>query len=250
MIVLAYHAIADLSSDERLSEFAVPPGRFATQIDGLLERGWKFVGLEEIRVMLRRGRALPKSSVLLTFDDGYRDLLTEAFPILAARDLPAVVFAITDRIGGTNEWGEAGRARPQPLLDEEGLRRLAAAGIAVGSHGATHRRLTELDAGDLDAEIEGSAERLQSIGLPKPVAFSYPYGAWNPEVAAAVRSAGYELAFTVSPGVAERARSAYALPRLEVFAADRASILHLKARTAAWPSWLRAPVLRAIGTSS
>ncbi len=191
---------------------------------------------------------MPKRSILVTFDDGYADLLSAACPILASREIPAVVFAIADRIGGTNEWDHRHGAGLRPLLDEDGLREVAARGVSVGSHGSTHRRLTELSRDELEAELRGSAAKLHDVGLPRPTAFSYPYGVWNRDLASSVRDVGYALAFTVRPGVVRPGENPYALPRIEVFARDTALILRLKIATATWPAWLRRPLLRLFGT--
>lgn len=248
VVVLGYHAIADLTGEGVTSEYGVPPERFAAQLDGLRRAGWSFIDLDSLRAGLRGGSELPKRAVLLTFDDGYENVLTEGAPLLSERGIPAVLFALAGKIGGVNDWDDPGRNGPRTLLDEEGLRSLAETGVAIGSHGATHRRLTELDSAELEAELLGSKERLRSIGLEEPIALAYPYGVWSPEVAAAVKDAGYELAFTVDPGVVGRAENPYALPRVEVLAADGPRTVRVKARTATWPGWLRRRLLRLLGT--
>src|SRR5207248_1153025 len=129
-------SISDLRGDPILGEYGVPPRHFAAHLDGLARRGWRFVTLEDTLGALDGRRTLPRRSVLVTFDDAYADLLTAAQPILAERDIPAVAFAVSDRIGGTNDWDDSAGA-PLPLLDERGLRELAADGVVVGSHGAT-----------------------------------------------------------------------------------------------------------------
>ena len=248
VVVLGYHAIADLAGAGVLSEYGVPPKLFAAQLDALRSAGWSFIDLDRLRAGLRGESELPKRAILLTFDDGYENVLTEGVPLLTARGITAVVFALTDKIDGSNDWDPPGRHGPLPLLDEEGLRSLGEAGVSVQSHGASHRRLTELDSAEREAELRGSRERLGSIGLAAPVAFAYPYGVWSPEVAAAVKDAGYELAFTVNPGAAGRTENPYALPRVEVLAADGPRTVRIKARTANWPGWLRRRLLRLLGT--
>jgi GT2 family glycosyltransferase/peptidoglycan/xylan/chitin deacetylase (PgdA/CDA1 family) len=248
VVVLGYHAIADLAGEGVLAEYGVPPQRFAAQLDALRGGGWSFVDLDRLRAGLRGEGELPQRAILLTFDDGYENVLTEGAPLLASRGIPAVLFALTGKIGGRNDWDAPGPNGPQPLLDEEGLRSLNGAGVSVQSHGASHRRTTELDRAGLEAELRGSRERLGSVGLAEPVAFAYPYGVWSPEVAAAVRDAGYELAFTVDPGVAGPGENPYALPRVEVLAADGPRTVRIKVRTATWPAWLRRRLLRLLGT--
>lgn len=239
-VVLAYHAISDLRGDRVLGEYGVPPAKFAAQLDMLAKRGWRFVDLDAVLRALDGEDSLPDRAILLTFDDGYTDLLTAACPILTERGVPAVAFAVTDRIGGTNDWSRRAGASILSLLDEDGLRAVAAQGVVIGSHGATHRPLVTVDPLELDAELRGSAERLCSLGLPRPAAFSYPHGEWNPEIAAAVHDAGYQGGFTVTPGVLQRGENRYALPRIEVPASDTPLTLRIRLATAAWPApWRR-----------
>jgi peptidoglycan/xylan/chitin deacetylase (PgdA/CDA1 family)/GT2 family glycosyltransferase len=242
-VVLAYHAISDLRDDPVLGEYGLPPERLAMQLDMLRRRGWRFVGLDELLQTLAGAGDLPARSILVTFDDAYADLLTEGWPVLAARGIPAVVFPVSRCIGGTNEWDVRIGARELRILDEAGLRELAANGITIGSHGATHRPVTSLEPSELATELRESAERIASLGLPEPTVFAYPHGRWNDEAAAAVREAGYAAAFTVSPGVVRRTEDRYALPRIEAHASDTPLRLWLKLVTAAWPERWRTRLL-------
>jgi peptidoglycan/xylan/chitin deacetylase (PgdA/CDA1 family)/GT2 family glycosyltransferase len=237
-VVLAYHSIADLSGDPVLGEYGVTPTRFESQLDLLGRSGWQFVGLDDFIDAFEGAVALPDRAVLLTFDDAYDDFLTAALPILSERELPAVVFAVADRIGGTNDWRRSS-ARELRLLDAQGLREIADADVAVGSHGATHRSLIDLDEAELEHELVDSAERIAAIDLPRPAVFAYPYGEWNPSVATAVERAGYQAAFTIEPGPVRRSHARYALPRLEVLANDSERVLLRKIRLARLSARLR-----------
>lgn len=230
-VVLAYHSISSLAGDPILGEYGTPPDRFARQLDRLRRDGWSFVGLEPLLDALDGGGPLPKRAVLVTFDDGYVDLLAAACPVLAQRGIPAVVFAVADRLGGTNDWRRRD-ATELRLLDAEGLRRVSGMGITVGSHGATHRPLVGLSAPELERELTASAERITSLGLPRPTVFSYPHGEWTSAVAAAVGRAGYRAAFTVTRGVVRRSGDRYALPRIEVRASDTDRALARRLRKA------------------
>jgi peptidoglycan/xylan/chitin deacetylase (PgdA/CDA1 family) len=240
-VVLAYHAIRDLRGDV-LSAYGVPPARLAAQLDWLRRSGWRFVALEDLLRALEGTGRLPRRAIMLTFDDAYTDLLESACPILAARGIPAVTFAVGELIGGCNDW-RPGASRPLPLLDEAGLRQVASRGIAVGSHAATHRPLVAVGEDELYRELRGSAARLEAAGLPRPQVLAYPHGEWSPAVAAAVHSAGYAAAFTVTPGVVERGENRYALPRVEVYADDSRVTVWLKVLSAGWPHPLRRRIL-------
>jgi len=239
-IVLAYHSISDLRGDPILAEYGVRRDRFAEHLDALTGRGRQFVTLQALLAALNGEQSLPARAVLVTFDDAYVDLLTAGCTVLAERGIPAVAFAVAGHIGGTNEWDRPLGARSMALLDGDGLRAVAAQGVAIGSHGVTHRPLVSLQPLELEQELRGSASRLSSLGLPPPVAFSYPHGLWNHDVAGAVRDAGYSVAFTVQAGLVRSSTNRFALPRIEVMASDSPLTLRIKLATAAWPgSWRR-----------
>jgi peptidoglycan/xylan/chitin deacetylase (PgdA/CDA1 family)/GT2 family glycosyltransferase len=235
VVVLCYHAIADLAGDSLLREYGVPPQRFAEHLDALVRWGWTFVDLDTVLRAFDGRQQLPPRCVLLTFDDAYADLLSDGLPLLAERAAPAVVFAVADHVGGVNEWDLPEGATELRLLDADGLRALAEGGVEVGCHTSSHRALTRVPSDALGGELEVSAQRLEALGLPRPRALSYPYGETSPEVAAATRRAGYEIAFTVRAGIAHRGVDRFAIPRIEVFASDSPGKLRLKLATAVLP---------------
>lgn len=244
LIVLAYHAIANLDHDPVIAKWSVSPELFADHLDGLAEDGWSFVGLDEVVEGLAGERELPRRSVLLTFDDGYTDLLSDACPAMEKHGAPGVVFAVAGQTGGTNAWDAENGAESLALLDGDGLRAAAANGVEVGSHTMTHRPLRQVPEAELTDELKGSAARLEALGLPRPRAFSYPYGDFSPELASAVEAAGYSLAFTIKTGAVTRQGNRFLLPRVEVLGVDSARDLRHKVAMAGWPDRLRRRVLR------
>lgn len=243
-VVLAYHAIADLRGDPILNEYGVAPDRLAEQLDSLVRHGWVFIDLQTLLAALDGGPPPPSRAILVTFDDAYADLLTDACPLLRTRGIPAVAFPVSRHIGATNEWDRPLGASALALLDADGLRTIAVSGIEIGSHGATHRPLPGLSPGELATELEGSAVQLKALGLPRPRVFSYPHGEWDSACVAAARDAEYAAAFTVSAGVVRRDAQRYALPRIEVLARDTPRTLRLKLATAGWSDRWRLLLLR------
>jgi GT2 family glycosyltransferase/peptidoglycan/xylan/chitin deacetylase (PgdA/CDA1 family) len=232
--VLVYHAIADLRHDPLLRDYGVTRTRFAEQLDALNRWGWTFVDLDAVLAAFAGSEQLPARSVLVTFDDAYANLLTEGMPVLEERRIPALVFAVADRVGGVNEWDLRKGGTELKLLDAEGLRALVERGVEIGSHTASHRPLTQVPPDELPVELEGSAARLDALRLPRPRALSYPHGDTSPAVAAAARRAGYAIAFTVRPGIACRGVDPFAVPRIEVLAGDTPRKLRVKLATAGW----------------
>jgi peptidoglycan/xylan/chitin deacetylase (PgdA/CDA1 family) len=245
--ILAYHAIADLRDDPVLSEYGVSPALFATQLDDLAAHGWRFVDLDAVLAWLDGEGELPRRAVLISFDDAYSDLLEVAAPLLAEREIPAVVFAIAGHLGGANDWDHHKGAASLRLLAPEQLGAVAASGIEVGSHTFTHRPLPEVPAAELGREIVEAAGRIEAAGVPRPRAFSYPYGRWSPAVAAAVREAGYAVAFTTAWGEPHPGGDPFTVPRVEVHASDTPRKLRQKLALAGWPGLLRDGLLTLAG---
>ncbi|MGN6497084.1 MAG: polysaccharide deacetylase family protein, partial [Tsuneonella sp.] len=231
LLVLCYHAIADLSADPVLSDYGVEPEVLASQMDDLRTEGHTFVSADEVLAWLERGEPLPQRPVLLTFDDCYRDLLPAVRAVLAPRRVPAVAFAVSALVGGENEWDKRIGARALPLLDAAGLRALAAAGVEIGAHSRTHSQLAGLAPVDLEAETARAASDLAALGLPRPRFYAYPYGVHDARARAAVRNAGYAAAFALANGRARR-QHRFTLARVEVLASDGIAGVRRKMRGA------------------
>jgi peptidoglycan/xylan/chitin deacetylase (PgdA/CDA1 family) len=140
--------------------------------------------------------------VVLTFDDGYRDNLENAVPVLRELGFTAAVFPVLDLSRRLNCWDEAPALRA-PLLTEREIRAVEDAGMEIGSHTMTHPWLTRSGDSELAEELARSREVLASIvARPLPV-LAYPYGDVDARVKRAVREAGYSAALAVNSGPLE-----------------------------------------------
>jgi peptidoglycan/xylan/chitin deacetylase (PgdA/CDA1 family) len=208
--VLMYHDVAPHRPGSRLNGWRVLPEDFARQLKLLAQSGYRGVSLRDL---LDRPDA-PKKRVVLTFDDGYVGVLTRALPLLVARGFTATVFVVSAKLGGVNDWD--GETPGAALITADGVRALAAAGIEIGSHGATHRPLTELSDADLAAEVEGSKAALEAVTGAPVVSFCYPYGNFDDRVVAAVRDAGYRAATVIRGGISPDLSDPFRLKRIAV----------------------------------
>lgn len=220
VLVLCYHAIADLSGDTVMGEYGIRREVFADQLDELIERGFVFIAPDELVALLERAGRVPRKSVLLTFDDCYEDLLEVARTILEPRGVPAIAFAVTGMPSGTNEWDQAVGARKLRLLDSAGLIELSRHGVEIGCHSRSHRPLESLDDEVLCAETDGARKDLEALGLRTPRFFAYPHGVHDPGACAAVGAAGFTAAFGLLSRRADHVSDRFALPRVEVLARD------------------------------
>jgi peptidoglycan/xylan/chitin deacetylase (PgdA/CDA1 family) len=217
--ILMYHAVDNVSNDPNM--LSVSPKRFAAQLAWLERLGLRGVSISTLLAAMRAGRA--SGLVGITFDDGYVSVLENAVPELARRKFSATVFVISDRLSGSNEWDEG---TPWPLLSAAQIGELAAAGIEIGSHSASHARLAGTDAGVLRDEVSGSRERLSRITDAEIRGFAYPYGSMDAAARSAVRAAGYEYACAVS--APRSALGLMALPRIYVGERDGAARMTAK----------------------
>jgi putative peptidoglycan lipid II flippase len=217
--VLMYHSIARVDWDR--NRVCVSPERFAQQLDWLDRRGLRGVSIRELSQAGERGAA--SGLVGLTFDDGYRDFLTSALPILERYGFTATLFAVAGLLGGENEWDEG---LPLPLMDEDELREVRARGIEIGSHGLSHVRLAGLDHATLTREIQDSRELLSGLLGEAVGGFCYPYGSLDDAAVRAVQEAGYAYACGVK--VPSAAVSRFSLPRMHVGERDGSLRLSVK----------------------
>lgn len=242
LAVLAYHGVRDEASDPLTRKYSVPLAQLSEHLEWLQRLGYSFVDLEAVARAFAAGGSLPRRSVLICFDDGL-DSIVPALEQLERHGARGAVFAVSGRLGGSNDWDRHLGAEPQRLLDASQLRDVARRGHAIGSHSRNHRELPPLGDDELDTEIQGSLDDLEAAGLPRPVALAYPYGEECARVRAAARTAGLAVAFTVRPGTATPGSEAHRLPRIEVFRDDTAARLRRKLLVAGWPP----PIRRAFG---
>lgn len=226
-------------------------GEYAALLDLLATRRYKTWTLADLALAARDHRPLPRRSVVLTFDDGCRCFRDHAFPELARRGMTATLFAVSGELGGTNSWdhpaGAAGERR-EDLLDAGDLRKLAEAGVEIGSHGRHHRDLPACSDAELSDELAGSRADLESrLGTPVRT-FCYPFGRLDARAREGVHAAGYLAAVGIHGHPGARPRDLFALPRMIINPGDSRFELGLKA-SGAYPLWSRLPrlgILRAL----
>lgn len=230
--ILTYHSIDPSSSPISLDE-----GTFAAHVRWLVSSATPVVSL---RTLL----SLPPTAdaVALTFDDGFENFATRAWPLLRDHGLPATLFVPTEHVGGTNAWdaGGAGSIPVLPLLGWDELGALHEQGVELGAHTRTHPDLRTMGDSEVADELQGAAARLSAATGSEPATFAYPYGALDARVVAAVRGV-YSAACTTEYRVLGLREDPHLLPRLDAFYFRDVRQLH------AWGSarfrqrvWLRA----------
>jgi peptidoglycan/xylan/chitin deacetylase (PgdA/CDA1 family) len=205
---LTYHSL-----DDSGSAISIAPAAFANH------RAWLSSG---------RVRVLPLSelvthddaaddAVAITFDDGFANVREEVTQLLDS-GLPVTLFAVSGRVGTTNEWnGQPQRGIPTlPLLSWTDLERLTAKGLSVEAHSRSHASLVGLSKTALDDELQGCQEELHARLGVTSTQLAYPYGDVNDAVEVRVH-AYYRYAHTTEFRVVTNGDAATRLPRLDMY---------------------------------
>ena len=228
--VLMYHKI----NDQPENSVTVPVSLFDEQLAQLGELGYTAVSLDDVLAYYVEDAPLPDGAVLITFDDGYRDNLENAVPVLEKYGYPAVLFVPIGYLDGSRPLPHdehlASRGILNRTLQWSNLAELDAAGVRVESHGIGHRPLADLEVDEAAREITLSKLRLEEA-LGRPVrAFAYVKGSeahYRLVHLSLLKQAGYEVAFTSISGAERAADRSAAAPPLQRRAVPGA---HVRAR--------------------
>jgi peptidoglycan/xylan/chitin deacetylase (PgdA/CDA1 family) len=184
--ILAYHSVSQTEGDDAET---VSPRAFADQLAWLKESGVSVVTVSELT---ERMRHVDDPALALSFDDGYADNLTHAWPVLATHGFRATVYVASAYIGKQSTWNREDYIGHRPMLSSDGIRELSKGGIEIGSHSHSHVDLTSLNAEAVTKELSRSRDALSQI-VQKPVSgFAAPFGRANAALAEHVKRSGYQ----------------------------------------------------------
>lgn len=209
-VILMYHRFGEA----RYPSTSVRIAQFEAQLDHLAKAGYQVWPLGQIVQALAGGEAIPDRVVAITVDDAYASVYAEAYPRLKARGWPFTVFVATDPV----DQGEPA------LMTWAQMRKMAGHGATFANHSATHDHLVRAPGEDkaawearVRADLARADGRLQAEGLAVggPRLFAYPYGEYDAELAALVRSLGY-VPFGQQSGAVGPLSDPAALPRFPV----------------------------------
>ena len=168
--VLTFHAI-----DARPSVISFSPALFERSIALLHERGYRTLSLTDLCGFMDRGAAPPERSIVITFDDGYQSVYSQAFPVLQRYGMTATVFLTTGKDRSDRLPSMEGR----PMLSWNEIGEMHRGGITFGAHTLTHPDLTSLPLNRIETEIIGSKERIEDALGTSVDTFAYPFGRYD-----------------------------------------------------------------------
>ena len=226
--VLMYHYVTDSLEGSGLAKLRVRPAAFARQMKYLKESGYQTITFQDYHRHVTEDAALPSKPVIISFDDGARDCLTQARGHLKSHGFHGVVFVVTEGVGGTNAWDRAKNEPEIQLMNWQELLELAAEGWEIGSHTSSHAELTGLDDRRLAEELLSSKKTLEDNLGREVWTLSYPYGRHDERVRKAAREIGYRLAVTTRHGKNVPGEDPFQLKRIIIKRKDTLLDLSLK----------------------
>lgn len=205
VVVYCYHSISNY--DWR---FSVSKEQFEKQMNWLFEWGTPITPVDFEKYM--RGELhLTQNSFLITFDDGYQDVL-QVKEFLHEKGIQPIVFVLSNRDQVNRSELETDRS----LLSDAEISELKVSGWSIGSHGATHPDFAKISHDQIQSEIVGSKEVIEKKLNCSVDYFAYPKGVYSSEILNTVKSAGYKLGFSMDDEVLNTTTDPFAVSRVGV----------------------------------
>lgn len=219
LLILCYHSI----SDTRRDALAVRVNSFREQLLTLRSRGHQTITLANLAKKLADNEPILPKTLVITFDDGYRDNYLNAYPILKELGFTATIFLVTDLVDTERmlypqyyiqRYG--GQPSEYSILRWEEIREMANYGIEFGSHTCSHSNLPTLPPHAIQHELVESKRLIEEQVSQPVVSFCYPEGLWSSSVMAVLDSVGYQCA-VLTPNSAGVPMTRFTLKRVSIY---------------------------------
>ena len=217
--VLMYHKVPDkpITSEHKIF---VTKENFEKHLHFYKKRGLEtltFADLQQFRTGKKSFSSFPKKPLLLTFDDGYKDNLDNAAPLLKKYNFTAQVFLLADPKIASNQWDIHSTEPSHEIVSGPARQQWKETPFAIGSHGFAHKKITALDETSAQNELLDSKKILENeFNMPVNV-FAFTYGVTTPVAAALAQAAGYDYAVNTDTGGLLLEEEPYSIFRVSVF---------------------------------
>jgi len=208
--ILMYHYIRTVTdpNDTLGANLSVSPENFRKQLNYLVANDYQSISLQQLRDGFNGTYKIDvgKKPIVITFDDGYNDAYTQAFPILQKHGMIGVFYIISGQIDQNER------------MTKDQIIELDKSGMVIGSHTVSHPDLTALSAENLSKQLSDSKSLLEQLVGHPIYDFCYPAGKYkyNDSIISILKSTGYESAVTTKNGISDTDSSLYELPRIRV----------------------------------
>lgn len=210
--ILSYHSI-----DSTGSIISVSAEKFRRHMQCLKEGSTRVVSLTDVRECLKENRPFPPNSIIITFDDGFKNFYDVAYPILKEFGFSATVFLVPGYCGKANKWKDQPKQIPTlDLMDWNQIAELAKYGIDFGAHTVNHPNLSDLPYDTAVQEIVDSKSMIESHLGREVSFFAYPYGKLDDKVRTVIQKE-FSGACSTDLGFVSLKSDIYSLPRIDMY---------------------------------
>jgi peptidoglycan/xylan/chitin deacetylase (PgdA/CDA1 family) len=232
--ILLYHTISEAPSP-KLSGFAVHPRQFREQMTLVRDSGRRPITAGALVDSL--GTPEPDTNVVVvTFDDGYRDFLEVALPIMADLGIDSSLYVTSGWLADADP-ATRDRGPSDPMLAATDLPQLRSSGVEIGAHSRTHPQMDTLDPDQARTELAGSKDALEDALSEEVRSFAYPHGFQSPGLRRQAKEVGYSFALGVRNALSCTRDDPYNIARLTVTAQTT------NADVAGWLNGVGAPLV-------
>ena len=240
--ILMYHSICNRPETTRSAYFKTntSPEDFQAQMEFLHRQGYSCVSLEQALPILKGDQPKSAKLAVITFDDGYRNIFTDAFPVLRQYGFSATVFLATAFVGE-----RTAAFNGIECLTWSDIKELRQHGLRFGSHTVNHPELYQMEWSEIESELRDSKEEIEQRLGERVTSFAYPYAypqtdnSFVERLTGLLARSGYECCVTTRVGRARMRDGVFSLKRLPVNTCDDLALFQAKLDGAY--DWLRFP---------
>ena len=202
--ILMYHMISNPKKGAKFNGLRVSPNQFEKQLSWLRENGWNFITMEQL---INMRDTVPPKSIALTFDDGFEDNYTNAYPLMKKYGAVGTLYLVLDR--HQRDWStnkkahhNSGELMHEPKLSDTQVSEMLESGVfELGAHTMTHANLAQLSADEKQFEIETSKKKLEDLFNTVVSSFAYPFGIYDQQDVEITKNSGFKSAVTTEAGI-------------------------------------------------
>ena len=187
-VVLMYHSV-----DDKRQPFSVGLKNFERQMNYLKINNFNVISQKDLFACIVN-KKIPSKTVVITFDDGYRDNYLKVFPIIKNLNFPITIFATSSLVEGESSSGAE-------MLKLQDINEMQTSGLVeFGSHSHNHVKLSHLTEDEVNFEMLESKTELKKIVNSEVISVAYPFGRYN-DMVKRVAKKYYSYGFSVEKGI-------------------------------------------------
>lgn len=227
--IVLYHRVLKENFKESVVGIYITEKKFEEHLSYLKEKQFNTLTFFDVSKAIKGEKTLSEKNIILTFDDGYEDNYSIAFPLLKKYNSLAVIYLVTGC--KNNAWDNSKKEPTADLMSESQIKEMHKYGIEFGAHTQKHVNLIKVPLDRMKGEIENSRKDLTQMGI-EVKSFAYPYGECNDEVKKVVKAAGFEFGVATDSGPLNILEDLYQIRRQIIF--SHTSFIQFKKKISRW----------------